>query len=146
MTDLTTTLNRLGHARYGRKFLEEQIAKLEAPHLEAAKRASAKFRETLERVKEQEATANKEARSLYSAATEARRAELLAGKETPGIELPPNWSAALRPNVEITNANDIPRALCAPVKSLVNAAVKAGETVPGVELGQQVVFSYKEPK
>jgi hypothetical protein len=147
---LPPLLDALGAARRAKAWLDAEIKRVEAPHLEAAKAASARYRDALEEAERRESSANDDAREAYTAALEARRAELLAGHEAPGIPLPGGWTVQQRTTVEIVDAGAVPRALCTPSKTAVAAALKAG-AVPGAELRPLIAFvrhedGKKEPK
>lgn len=143
MTPLERPLAQLGSARRAKAWLEAEIKRREAPHLEAARAASAATRLLLAEAERREEQANAEARAAYTAALEARRAELLAGRESPGVELPAGWSAQHRTSVEIVAPEEIPRSLCKPDAKAVAAALKDG-AVPGAELRPLIVFVRKE--
>ena len=136
---LPAILDRLGSARNARDWLAAEVKRLEAPHKAAAEAASARYRELLTSAEETAEAANEAARELYAAAVEARRAELLAGHEAPGVPLPDGWSVQQRTGVEIVDAGAVPRGLCRPDKKAVAEALKAGE-VPGAALVPSFVF------
>lgn len=140
---LPEILDRLGSARNARDWLAAEVKRLEAPHKAAAAAASARFRELLTSAEETAEAANTAAQAAYAAAAEARRAELLAGHEAPGIPLPDGWSVQQRTAVEIVDAGAIPRGLCSPDKKAVAAALKAG-AVPGATLVPSFVFVRSE--
>jgi hypothetical protein len=131
---IASHLYALGKSRAARTWLEAKIKEVEAPHLEAAKAASAAHRELLRQAKERENSANDAARETYLRLTEERRAALLAGNEAPGIELPEGWTAQLRDAVEIIDASAVPRSLCNPDPKAVERALKEGAAVPGATL------------
>jgi hypothetical protein len=142
---LAETLDRLGSARNARDWLAAEVKRLEAPHKAAAEAASARFRELLTSAEATAEAANDSARELYAAAVEARRAELLAGHEAPGVPLPTGWSVQQRTAVEISDPMAIPRGLCTPDKKAIAAALKAG-AVPGAALVPSFVFIRAEEK
>jgi hypothetical protein len=136
-------LTRLRHARQSRAWLEAKIKDLEAPHIEAAKAASAGLRAMLSDAKNLEARANDDSRTAYLALESERRAQLLAGHEVSEIQLPENWTVQHRSGVEIVEPEAIPRAYCVPDAKAVAAALKNGTTIPGARPKITPVFVFR---
>ena len=143
---MRSALAHLGVTRSTRAWLEAEIKRLEAPHLEAAKKATEHLRPALKEAATHEATANAEARALFLLAEDQRRRDLLAGHESPAIDLPEGWIVQRRPSIEISNPELVPRALCTPDKRAVTEALKAGQSVEGAALTQVPVFVRRETK
>ncbi len=136
------TLEALRDARALVCDLESQVRAIEAPHLAAAEAASFESRADLAAARALEAEIASDAAVRYAAATSARRASLLAGHETPMPGVPTGCAVQCRPAVSITAPDEIPRALCAPNKTLVAAALKLG-AVPGARLTERFVFVFR---
>lgn len=143
---MRSALAHLGVTRSTRAWLEAEIKRLEAPHLDAAKKATAHLRPALKEAEAHEAMANSDARALFLLAEDQRRRELLAGHEAPAIDLPEGWIVQRRPSIEISDPDLVPRSLCTPDKRAVTEALKAGQSVRGATLTQIPVFVRRETK
>ena len=133
-------LNTLGQARHTLDFIETEIKRLEAPHLEAAKQASERYRAVLKSAKEAEEQANARAQTEYTARNVARLQSLIEGHETTGIQIPDGWSVQLRTKLEIADPDMVPRELCVPDPKAVSRRLKAGDLIPGAALVASPVF------
>ena len=139
---MISTLEALRDARILIRDLDAQVRNLEAPHLAAAEAVSFEARADLAAACALEAELASDAAVRYAEAMSARRVSLLAGHETPMPGVPAGCVVQCRPVVSIAAPDEIPRALCAPNKTLVAAALKQG-AVPGARLTERFVFVFR---
>ena len=134
-------LTALGEARALARSLEAEAKAAEAPHITAAKAASAATRAQLVALETLLDTLEPLCRSEYQAADAVRSAALKRGEECPRVALPEGCTVRMPPHVVVDDATEIPRALCAPVASKVTAALKLGP-VPGAHVEKRPVFVF----
>ena len=139
---MISTLEALRDARILVRDLDAQVRNIEAPHLAAAEAVSFEARADLAAARALEAELASDAATRYAEAMSARRASLLAGHETPMPGVPAGCVVQCRPVVSIAAPDEIPRALCAPDKTLVAASLKQG-AVPGARLTERFVFVFR---